>query len=122
MCDCGIQQKITTCNLTQGISTRCIACSAKDNQSKGVKKIIKILTDNNIQYKTEYSFKDCKYKNKLRFDFFLPDYNCCIEYDGEQHFQENTLFQDPLSTVQLRDNIKNQYCENNNIKLIRIPY
>lgn len=122
MCDCGAQQKISTCNLTQGISTRCVTCSMKNNQSKGVKKIEKILIDNKIQYKTEHTFKDCKYKNKLRFDFYLPDYNCCIEYDGEQHFKENSLFRDSLLTVQLRDNIKNQYCKNNNIKLIRVPY
>lgn len=121
-CKCGTQQKISTCNLTQNVSTQCVSCSLKSNQSKGIKAIIKVLEENNINYKTEYTFEDCKYKKKLRFDFYLPDYNCCIEYDGEQHFKEKTCWKDNLEKIQLRDSIKNQYCKEHNIKLIRIPY
>ena len=62
---------------------------------------------------------------KLRFDFYLLDYNCCVEYDGEQHFDctgygWNT--KDHFEKTQYLDNIKNEYCEQHNIKLIRIPY
>ena len=122
ICDCGNEQDITTCNLTQGVSTQCVLCSQKSSHSKGVKKIIKILDDEKISYKMEHTFNDCKYKKLLRFDFYLPDYNCCIEYDGEQHFKESTFFREDLKEIQKRDNIKNEYCKQNDIKLIRIPY
>jgi hypothetical protein len=54
----------------------------------------------------------------------LPDYNICIEYDGIQHFESVDYFGGELGFIntQMRDNIKNEYCKNNNIKLIRIPY
>jgi len=54
----------------------------------------------------------------------LPKYNCCIEYDGIQHFKSNGGYytEDFLKAVQYRDKIKNQYCVDNNINLIRIPY
>ena len=80
------------------------------------------MDDEKISYKMEYTFNDCKYKKLLRFDFYLPDYNCCIEYDGEQHFKESTFFREDLKEIQKRDNIKNEYCKQNDIKLIRIPY
>ena len=67
-------------------------------------------------------FKDCIYQAQLRFDFYLPDYNCCIEYDGIQHFKRTNFSHDNFEERQKRDEIKNQYCKDNNIVLIRIPY
>ena len=65
----------------------------------------------------------------MPFDFYLPDFNILIEYDGQQHFKpidfagkgEEWAIKNMLET-QRRDNIKTQYCKDNNIKLIRIPY
>ena len=59
------------------------------------------------------------------FDFYLTDYNVLIEYDGIQHFEAresswNTT--ENLLKTQKRDQIKNEWCKNNNIPLIRIPY
>ena len=73
----------------------------------------------------EKTFNDCynpETNVRLRFDFYLPDYNCCIEYDGIQHFEgwSNSLLN--LRDNKYRDNIKEEYCKNNNIRLIRIPY
>lgn len=80
----------------------------------------------NIKFEKEKTFKDClnpKTERYLRFDFYLPDYNCCIEYDGEQHFKEYANWNSSsLKERQYRDNLKNLYCCNNNIKIIRIPY
>lgn len=94
--------------------------------SRGEQKIKDILEELNIMFITEYTFNDClSYNgNKLRFDFYLPDYNTCIEYDGEQHFRgwRKSDSRNDLSKIQERDEIKNKYCENNNIFLIRIPY
>ena len=94
-------------------------------RSKGELKIEKILNLLNIQFKTEYSFPDFinKYdKKNFPFDFYLPDYNCCIEYDGEQHFKGWGRNKESLKIIQDRDSRKNQYCQEHEIKLIRIPY
>ena len=97
--------------------------------SSGVIQIEKFLDKNNISYTREYSFDDCLHKRKLRFDFYLPDFNMCIEYDGEQHFKPTrfgSMTQEQAEQgfvrTQQNDTIKNEYCRKNNIKLIRIPY
>lgn len=96
-------------------------------KSKGEAKIIKILSENNINYSTQKTFKDCLSINNvpLRFDFYLTDLNILIEYDGEQHFKsrKNGYFTSSrLSEIQNNDAIKNNYCKSRNIKLVRIPY
>ena len=73
----------------------------------------------------EKIFEDCinpKTKYKLRFDFYLPEHNICLEYDGQQHYKETTFCNDTLADRQYRDKIKDDYCLKNNISLIRIPY
>ena len=93
--------------------------------SKPVEKIMQILKDNNIKYILEKTFDTCinpKTNKKLRFDFYIED-KYLLEYDGEQHFKisfHNT--EEDLNNIQERDNIKNNWCKNNNIPLIRIPY
>jgi very-short-patch-repair endonuclease len=69
-------------------------------------------------------FKNCKNKKQLFFDFFLPDFNCCIEYDGIQHFEIVEFFGGEKSFNErlINDNIKNDFCEENNISLLRISY
>ena len=62
-------------------------------ESKGEMKIKNILNENNIQYIQEKRFSDCIFKdtNKIaRFDFYLPEHNCIIEYDGIQHFKQGS--------------------------------
>lgn len=99
---------------------RCPQC----NISKGEYKISKILERHNVKYEMQYKFKDCKFYKELPFDFYLPDYNMCIEYDGGQHFKIVNWFGgfDGFISTKIRDTIKNIYCEENNITLIRIPY
>lgn len=99
---------------------RCIKC----NESKGEKEIEKMLKKHNIQFIEQYRFNDCKFKNILSFDFYLPQYNCCIEYDGEQHYKIKDWFGglDGFVDRVIRDTVKNEYCKNNNIRLIRISY
>lgn len=95
--------------------------------SLGEYKIFTILTENKIYFEMQKTFNDCinpKTKAKLRFDFYLPYHNCCIEYDGIQHFEAVDYFggEEGLKNTIFRDNIKNQYCEEKNINLIRIKY
>jgi len=94
------------------------------NESKGEKKINNYLLNNKINFETQKTFKKCKYKSLLKFDFYLPIFNCCIEYDGEQHFRKYRFEEnnDKLNIRKKRDQIKNIYCKNNYIKLYRIKY
>ena len=57
----------------------------------------------------------------MPFDFYLPQYNICIEYDGEFHYKMIMEY-DEFINQKIRDTIKTVYCKENNIKLIRIPY
>ena len=104
----------------------CPICS----ESRGERKVRLYLESNKIEYEIEKRFEGCRYKNPLLFDFYLPQYNLCIEFDGEQHFiphdfnsketEERKL--ENLKIVQLRDQIKNDYCKTNGINLLRIRY
>lgn len=94
------------------------------NESKGEKQIRNYLTNNNIKYESQKTFDNCINKRKLKFDFYLPEYNMIIEYDGQQHF-EPFRFEKDDSKLKERiknDNIKNTYCKEKNIKILRIPY
>lgn len=98
--------------------------------SKGVLMIRDYLNKNDILYQTEKRFNDCRNKKPLPFDFWIPEYNTCIEYDGEQHYIPTTFGNDKseetrnknLKIYQFNDTIKTTYCEENGIKLIRIPF
>lgn len=94
------------------------------NESKGEKQIKIFLKNNNIKYIKEKKFDDCKHKRFLSFDFYLPEYNTCIEFDGIQHFKDIKYFGgiNRLEDQLIKDNIKNQYCKAKNIDLIRIKY
>lgn len=100
--------------------SRCPFC----RESKGEKDVLKYLDKYNIKYIRQYRYEDCKDTRTLPFDFYLPDYNTCIEYDGELHYKAIDFYggEEELKRQQNRDSIKTQYCKDNNIKLIRIPY
>ena len=93
-------------------------------ESNGEREIRLLLESNNIKYKYQKRFKNCIYKKPLPFDFYLPDQNICIEYDGKQHFECVEYFggEDEFELRKIKDEIKNEYCKKNNIRLIRIRY
>ena len=95
-----------------------------DNNSYGETKIFNILKNKNLCFETQKRFKDCKDKRTLPFDFYLPDYNLCIEYDGRQHFESVEIFggEQNFQIQQKHDKIKNNFCKENNIDLLRIKY
>lgn len=102
------------------IGNRCPTC----RKSKGEEEVKRVLSKNNTRFIEQYKFEKCRLRRTLPFDFYLPDYNVCIEYDGRQHFEVVKAFGglDNFIDTKIRDTIKNEYCKNNNIKLIRIPY
>jgi hypothetical protein len=77
-----------------------------------------------VNFIEEKNFNGCLFKKKLYFDFYLIDFNTCIEYDGIQHFQSVERFGGQIGyEIQTKkDEIKNNFCKRNNIELIRIKY
>lgn len=115
---CGHEGESLPNNLLRGGG--CPECK----MSNGEKKILKYLNDNKIPFKSQHAFQDCRNILPLPFDFYLPDYNMCIEYDGEQHFYPVDFFggEEKFLSRQHNDMIKTQYCKDNNILLCRIRY
>ena len=122
-CDCGATTYLTTHLLLSGHTKSC-GCLRSETTSYNEIYIAQILADNQINFEREKVFKNCKHIKSLRYDFYLPDYNLCIEYDGEQHYKPIEYFggETAFKERQNNDRIKNKYCEDNNIGLIRIPY
>lgn len=92
--------------------------------SKGENEIRKYLIDNNIEFEVQKKFKGCYFKRSLKFDFYIPNINTCVEYDGIQHFKpfswQGGL--ESFESTKKRDSIKTEFCRKNNINLIRISY
>jgi len=89
--------------------------------SRQEKFIQRYFIENDIKYIRQHRYVDCRNIRPLPFDFYLPDYNMCVEFDGEQHFRQHKIWKN-LEYTQKHDQIKNIYCEENNIKLLRIKY
>ena len=115
-CECGVERDVSSLSLINGTST---SCGAHYNNSRGNTKIKELLMQNNIPFELEKKFKTCKDKNYLPFDFYVNN-SYLIEYDGIQHYDENTIFD--YEYTHKHDLIKSEWCKNNNITLIRIPY
>lgn len=104
---------------------RCPLCRGK---SKAEEYILQFLKRNNIQYLYQHSFPGCKFKNRMPFDFYLPDLNMCIEYDGIQHFEPTTFGGDleeakkQFELTKKKDKIKDDFCKNNGVRMLRIKY
>lgn len=120
-CDCGKEIILPSSRLK---FDKNLSCGCDGPKYEGEEKIKQILKKNKINFIAQFRFKDCKDKNTLPFDFYLPDYNCCIEYDGVQHFVATGGWNtdEHLKYVQKHDSIKTKYCKENDILLIRIPY
>jgi hypothetical protein len=93
-------------------------------ESNGEREIRLFLESKDITYITQHRFNDCKNIYPLPFDFYLPDLNSCIEFNGKQHYVHNHFFvsKKGFNELENRDNIKMEYCKNNNIPLIIIKY
>lgn len=118
-CECGNETIVLGKNLKQH---NCLSCGCLVSYGENI--IKKILQDNNINFKTQYSFQDL-YGLKgglLRFDFAIFDeennIQRLIEYQGQQHYENSSWFDVPFE----HDKMKRQYCKNNNYILVCIPY
>lgn len=128
VCDCGGRVTVQSGNLKNGHTQSCGCIS-----SRGEAAVKQYFIKNNINYDPQYSFEDCLDVGLLRFDFGVLDDDGQLlflcEYDGQQHFEPVVFgnFSYDVAVAKYhdlvrRDNIKNNYCKNNNIALLRIPY
>ena len=97
--------------------------------SHGEIQVAYVLDYLNINYIQEYSFNDCRNIFPLRFDFYIPSLNVCIEYQGKQHYRPVQFIGETIEEANYNyerivhnDNIKKEYCKKNNIHLIEIKY
>lgn len=95
-------------------------------RSLGEDKVALFLDTHKIKYETQCIFNNnnilCK-NNYFRVDFYLPENNTIIEYNGQQHYKEVLVFSErTLEQQKERDSALRQYCKESNINLIEIPY
>ena len=128
-CDCGNICFIPTDILN--MKQEYLSCGCAIPRSKGETKIARLLDEHNIRYQQEYTFNDCRNSQTgrlYRYDFAIFNHEDptlpirLIEFDGEQHFEESRRWRDCLADIQARDAEKNQYAQQHQIPLVRIPY
>lgn len=119
--ECGSCGNIYITSFSDYISNMQIRCkSCANKESVAERRIREFLTCNKINFEQEKIFDNCRDIRRLPFDFYLPKYNLIIEFDGQHHFYETG--RGNYESTKKHDEIKNQYCKNNNIDLLRIPY
>lgn len=122
-CQCGNIISVAASDLINGHTQSCGCIKSREEE-----KIISILKEGNIDFIFQKTFEDCRFpetNRKARFDFYLPQYNILIEYDGKQHYEtKNVGWDNPILLAELkkRDEYKTKWCKENNIPLIRILY
>lgn len=119
-CDCGTFCKVVGSDLRGGNQTSC-GCV----KSKGEAKIISLLRNNHINFYKEVNFDGCRDELQLPFDFKVENEDgvYLIEYDGKQHFSEEYAWSSfSFEKTKKHDEIKNEWCKQHGIPLIRIPY
>lgn len=123
---CGKSFKMTP-NAFLNIGNRCTHCRI----SKGEKRVDDYLKKVEVNFVREYTFTNCRHIRPLPFDFAIIDDQgkllALIEYDGEHHYREwrfscQKTAEEKLKNTQRNDSIKDKYCEENSILLLRIPY
>lgn len=123
LCDCGNHSYPNQSNLERG---HALSCGCR-HSSKWETFISEYLTSLNISFNFQKRFDDCRNKkgtDMLPFDFYIKKLNIIIEYDGLHHFEPVNGWggEEKFKITQENDKIKNTYCKEKGIKLIRIPY
>lgn len=125
LCDCGEEYLTNKDTILFNHKNRCSKCTKSISRLELLCR--QVLNQEKLEYVREKTFSDCvnKYSSrKLRFDFYLPQFNACIECDGEQHFRNNGYYKnmDEFYYRKSLDEQKTEYCSTHNIPLLRIDY
>ena len=125
-CSCG-KEFITSINSFQGGKTRCAECAQSISKYELVFK--SYLEEERVDFIYQYSLNQCRDILPLPFDFYIKEYNCLIEIDGEGHYHpchfNRISYERAVETFEItkrHDSIKTTFCQENNIPLLRIPY
>lgn len=126
-CGCGKTFDTSWHHFVYSGKRQCKHCSL--STSRYMKMTEEWLCENNIMFVSEHSFNGCKYKHLLRFDYYLPQHNMVIEVDGEQHYKpirfhgaSEEKAKQSFYDNQIRDNIKNIFCQKHNIPILRLAF
>jgi hypothetical protein len=119
MCPVGHIWRITPSDFKQGYG--CPHCQ----NSKGAIKIKDYLMEHHISFIPEWRDHQCIYKRTMPYDFYLPELNVAIEYQGRQHTEFVDVFHrdlDGFNEQLKKDTLKKQYCLDNGIHFLEISY
>lgn len=96
----------------------------KCKYSFGESQIEIVLSTLGVEYEVQKSFPTLRHIRLLKFDFYLPSYNVCIEFDGEQHHRPIEYWggEKAFKELQIKDSLKNSYCKVYNIPLLRVRF
>ena len=116
--------------INSGREILCPYCRISEGENRIYKDLLKIgFMDEYITrqkfYEDLYIFSPIKNRKYfLKFDFYLPQYNLCIEYQGEQHYIPVEYWggEEELKKNQEYDLLKKNYCKDNKISLLEIKY
>lgn len=119
-CICGNRISVTTSDLTSGNTMSC-GCMQMSSHEQHIANLLDYV---GLKYERQKRFCDCKNIKPLPFDFYIPELNVALEYDGRQHYEPVEIFNGDYGFERTRrsDAIKDKYCQDNGIQLIRIPY
>lgn len=125
-CSCGTEFDVLYTNLVRG-QYRCAKCTRSVSTYEFMMRTY--LDSLDVNYISQYRIDDCRDVLPLPFDFYLTDYDCLIEVDGEGHFFpcyfhncSKEKAEKTFKLTQKHDKIKNKFCKEYNRKLVRIPY
>lgn len=117
---CGQEFRTSFQNYMRVGIDRCRSCSQKE--SSGEVHVRHILERHGIAFEPEKRFDECKDKRALPFDFYLPEYNLCIEFDGQGHYGPKAYGETSYQTRIKHDAMKDRFCSTHGVSLLRIPY
>ena len=124
-CDCGVEVEAMSHPLLSGHVKSC-GCLRSEKGSRSEIFIRGLLDKIGVPYIAEHTFTDCIGVKgwRLRFDFYLPEHNLAIEFDGEQHYRPVEYWggEEKFELQKQNDAIKNSYCADHGILLLRLPY